>query len=73
MRPLSLFAIVLIIAGIAGLVVENVSWTEKEKVVDVGPIQVESEEKHNLPIPTIAGVIAVIAGIGLLVIDRRAA
>jgi hypothetical protein len=73
MRPLSIFAIVLIIGGIVGLIVENVTWTEKEQVVDLGPVEIQSEEKKSIPIPTIAGVIAIIVGVGLLVIDRRAA
>jgi hypothetical protein len=73
MRPLSIFAIVLIVGGIVGLIVENVTWTEKEQVVDLGPVEIQSEEKKSIPIPTIAGVIAIIVGVGLLVVDRRSA
>jgi hypothetical protein len=71
MRPLSIFAIVLIVAGIVGLVVENVTWTEKEQVVDIGPVEIQAEEKKSVPIPTLAGVIAILVGVGLLVVDRR--
>jgi hypothetical protein len=73
MRPLSIFAIVLIVGGIVGLIVENVTWTEKKEVVDIGPVEIQSEEQKSIPIPTIAGVIAIIVGLGLIVIDRRAA
>lgn len=73
MRTLSIIGILLVVLGIAGLIVENVSFTEKKDVVDIGPVQIQSEEEHNIPIPTIAAVLAVLAGIGLVVIDRRAA
>lgn len=73
MRTLSLIGILLVVLGIGGLIVENVSFTETKEVVDIGPVEINSEEKHNIPIPTIAGVIAVIAGLGMIFVDRRAA
>lgn len=73
MRNLMLIGVILVVLGIAGLVVQNVSFTEAKKVVDIGPLQVTSEEQHNLPIPTIAGIAAVVAGIGLMILSRRQA
>ena len=71
MRNLMLIGVVLVVLGIAGLVVQNVPFTETKKVLDVGPLQVRSEEQHNVPIPTIAGVLAVIAGLGMVLAARR--
>jgi hypothetical protein len=71
MRNLMIIGVVLVALGIVGLVVQNVSFTETKKVVDIGPLQVRSEEQHNLPIPTIAGIAAVIAGLGLIFASRR--
>ena len=73
MRNLMWIGVLLIGLGIAGLVVENVTWTETEEVVDIGPLELNTEEEHNIPIPTIAGVIAVIAGLGLIFASRRSA
>ncbi len=73
MRNLMVIGVVLVALGIAGLIVQNVNFTETKKVVDLGPIQVTSEEKHNVPIPTIAGILAVIAGLGLVIASRRRA
>ncbi len=72
MRPLVIFGVLLIAIGIAGLVIANVSFTEKQFVVDAGPIKVTAEQQHNIPIPSIAGVIAVIAGIGMIFYGRQA-
>jgi len=72
MRNLLLVGVALVVLGIAGLIVENVTFTETKEVLDLGPIQLRSEEQHNIPIPTIAGVIAVIAGLGMIFASRRA-
>jgi len=71
MRNLVAVGVLLVALGIVGLVVQNVSFTETKKVVDIGPLQVNSEEDHNVPIPTIAGIVAVLAGIGMIFAARR--
>jgi hypothetical protein len=54
MKPLAIVGIMLIILGIAGLVVENVSFTEQKTVLDAGPLKVTANEEKTVPIPTIA-------------------
>jgi uncharacterized membrane protein len=71
MKPLAILGIVLMLAGIGGLVFRSVHWTETEKVVDVGPIEVNAEKQHSVWIPTAAGIAAVLAGLGLVVVSRK--
>ena len=66
-------ALVLIVAGILMLGYPMLSYTTREKVVDVGPIQVTKDKEHAVPLPPILGGVAVVAGIALLVADRRRA
>lgn len=73
MRNLMWVGVLLIVLGVAGLVIQNVRFTETKKVVDIGPLEVTSEENHNVPIPTIAGIVAVLAGLGIVFAARRAA
>jgi hypothetical protein len=73
MKPMSILGIVLIVAGIAGLFVSRISWTETKPVVKAGPIEINHEEDHSLWIPTAAGVVSVIAGLGLVMVSRRQA
>jgi uncharacterized membrane protein YidH (DUF202 family) len=73
MRNLTSIGLVLIVIGIVALVVQNVRFTETRKVVDLGPLQVRSEEQHNIPIPTVAGIAAIVAGLGLVIVSRRQA
>ena len=71
MRHLLLVGFVLVVLGIAGLIVQNVTFTETKQVLDVGPLQLRTEEQHDVPIPTIAGLAAVIAGLGMIFASRR--
>ena len=57
MRPLFIGGILLIAIGIAGLVIDNISFTDQKVVVDAGPIKITEARQHNIPIPSIAGVI----------------
>jgi hypothetical protein len=71
MRNLTLIGAVLVMLGIAGLIIQNVTFTENKQVIDIGPLQVRAEEQHKVPIPTIAGIVAVIAGLGMIFAARR--
>jgi hypothetical protein len=73
MKPLALVGVLLIVLGVIGLVVENVSFTERKTVLDVGPIKIQADEQRVLPIPTIAGVVAVVVGLGLVFMARKRA
>lgn len=72
MKPLGILGILLIVAGVAGLAIDNISFTERKTIIDAGPIQVTADEQRTIPIPTIAGVVAVVAGAALLFLGRQA-
>jgi hypothetical protein len=48
------------------------NYTTREKVVDIGPIHATREETHNVPVPPIAGALALVGGIVVLVVGRKA-
>ena len=73
MRNLMMVGVLLVVLGIAGLIVQNVRFTESKEVLDLGPLELRSEEQHNIPIPTIAGVLAIVAGLGMIFGSRRSA
>ena len=66
-----ILAIVLIVLGLISLALGGITWTERKKVVDIGPIQAERQEHHSLPLPPIFGGVAVAAGVILLVARGR--
>jgi nitrate reductase gamma subunit len=71
-RPVVVFGVLLIALGIAVMLIDNVKFTDKRTVIDAGPIKVTEECQHTIAIPTIAGVIAVVAGAALLFFGRQA-
>ena len=68
---MKVFGIILIIAGILMLIFFFFFFTQKEKVADVGPIEINKSEEKTIDWPNYAGGIAVVAGIVLLVAYRR--
>lgn len=71
MKPTMMIGIVLIVLGIAGMVFQGVSYTTREKVVDLGGLQVTAETKKTVPIPLIVGVLALASGLGIIVATSR--
>jgi uncharacterized membrane protein YidH (DUF202 family) len=68
-----IFGIVLIVLGLVALLYGGISWTQREKVVDAGPIEVTREDRESLPIPPIVGGLILTAGVVLVVVSRRRA
>jgi hypothetical protein len=66
-----LLGVILIVVGLVGLVWGGITYTTQEKVVDIGPIHASREKTHNVPLPPIAGAVAVIGGIALFVAGRK--
>ena len=64
--------IILIVLGLIGLGWGGFTYTTRKKVLDIGPIQATREEHHAVPVPPIAGAIALIGGVVLIAADRRA-
>jgi hypothetical protein len=71
MKPLVVFGVMLIAIGIAGLVIDNISFTEKKVVIDAGPLKVTADQQRTIPIPSIAGVIAIAVGAGMIFFGRK--
>ncbi len=71
MRPNILIAILLIAAGIAAFVYQSVTYKTREKVVDLGSVQVLADRTKTIPIPPLIGVVAIVGGIVLLVMEGR--
>lgn len=71
MKPMSIAGIVLIVLGLAALVLGGINYSTTETVIDIGPLQATAEEEKRFPLPPVAGIGAVAAGIALLVVGAR--
>ncbi|HEY7442918.1 MAG TPA: hypothetical protein VH701_10905 [Vicinamibacterales bacterium] len=68
---MKVIAVLLIVLGLVALAYGGITMTTRDKVVDLGPVEVTQEEKHRLPLPPVVGGVAVAAGIILLVAGAR--
>ena len=65
------FSIILIVLGILMLIWTGFSYTKKEKVVDVGPIQISADKNHSVNWPPYAGGILLLGGIIIFATSRK--
>jgi uncharacterized membrane protein YidH (DUF202 family) len=66
-----LIGILLIVFGIVALAVGGFSYTKREKVLDIGPLQATREEHKTIPLSPIVGIASVAGGIALVVAGSR--
>jgi hypothetical protein len=71
MKTITIFAIILIALGVVALGYQGITYTTKEKVVDIGPLQVTTETTRTLPFTPIVGVAALVGGVALLLVGRK--
>ena len=64
--------IVLIALGLIGLVRGGFSYTTRDKVADIGPIDIARDKTHSVPLPPVLGAVAFLGGIALLVTGKKA-
>ena len=71
MKTNTLLGIILIVAGIVAFAYQGITYTIREKVVDLGPMHMTAERTRTLPLPPIVGAIALVGGIVLLVMGSK--
>jgi hypothetical protein len=68
---MKVIAIVLIVLGAIALAYGGITYTSREKVLDIGPIEATAEREKTIPLPPILGGVAVVAGIALLFVGKK--
>lgn len=71
MKKYTLIGIVLILIGIVAFAYQGLSYTTREKIVDIGPIQMTADKTRTFPLPPIVGGIAIAGGIVLLIAGKK--
>ena len=73
MKPGTIVGIILIVVGVVGFALGGFSFTRKEKVLDVGPIEATAENKESVPISPLLAGIALVSGVVLVAASARKA
>jgi hypothetical protein len=71
MNSVKIAAIVLMVAGVLGLVYGSFSYTKETHEAKLGPIEFSVQEKERVNIPVWAGVGAIAIGGALLLLGGR--
>jgi hypothetical protein len=71
MKPYSLIGIILIVVAIAAFAYQGISFTTREKVIDLGPLQVTADKTRTLPLSPIVGGLSLISGVALLFMGQK--
>ena len=66
MNAVKIMGILLIVAGIAGLLYGNFSYTKETHDIKLGPLEMSVAEKQTVNVPVWAGVAAIVGGGALL-------
>ncbi len=71
MKPAGILALILIVVGVIVLGYGGyTSFTTKENVAKLGPVEINKNQEHPVPIGPIVGGLCIVGGIVILVTNR---
>ncbi|HOZ87179.1 MAG TPA: hypothetical protein PL029_05435 [Bacteroidia bacterium] len=68
MKPL---AVVLIVAGCIMMIITGVNFATKEKVIDLGKVEINKTENHPVSWSPIVGGVLLVAGIAMFLTSKK--
>ncbi len=72
MKPAAILGLLLIAFGLAALAYQGFTYTRREKILDIGPIQATADRDKTVLLPPVVGIVAVAGGVVLVVAGVRA-
>jgi uncharacterized membrane protein len=70
-NPITLVGIALIVLGIVAFAYQGITYTSREKIIDIGPIQATADTKKTIPLSPLFGGLALVGGIVLVVVGAK--
>jgi uncharacterized membrane protein len=70
-NPITLIGIALILLGIVAFAYQGITYTSREKIIDIGPLQATAERKKTIPLSPFLGGLALVGGIVLVVVGAK--
>ena len=70
-NPIMLVGIALIVLGIVAFAYQGITYTSREKVIDIGPLQASVDTKKTIPLSPILGGLLLVGGIALVVVGAK--
>jgi len=63
-----ILGVVLNVLGVLALAYQGITYTKREKILDVGPLQATADREKTIPLPPLVGGLALAGGIALVII-----
>jgi hypothetical protein len=73
MKTATMVGMALIVLGVVAFAYQGITYTTREKVIDLGPLQATVDKKQTIPLPPVVGGLALVGGIALLIVGARKA
>ena len=67
----TILGILLIVLGALAIAYRGFTYTTQKKEVDIGSLEINKKEHHEVDFPPLLGALAVVGGVAVLVLDRR--
>ena len=71
MKSTAMIGVFLVLLGVAALVYQGITYTTRETVLDLGPIQATKETTKTMPLPPLLGGMALLGGAFLIVLGAK--
>ena len=71
MKAPTLIGIILIILAVIAFSFQGITYTKREKVLEIGPIEATAEKKETIPLPPVVGAVALIGGVALVFVGSK--
>jgi uncharacterized membrane protein YidH (DUF202 family) len=71
MKLVTLVGVALIVLGVLALAYQGITYTAREKIIDLGPLKASVDKERSIPLPPIVGVVALAGGVVLVVAGVR--
>jgi hypothetical protein len=72
MKSSAVGGVILIVIGVISLVFQGITYTRHKKLLQVGSFEATTEQHKTIPLPPIICGVALVAGVALLMVGRRA-
>jgi hypothetical protein len=71
MKPATIIGIVLVVLSIVAFAYQGITYTTREKIIDLGPVEATAEKQKTIPLPPVFGALALVGGVLLIFVGTK--
>ncbi|HEU4340169.1 MAG TPA: DUF3185 domain-containing protein [Candidatus Binatia bacterium] len=71
LNPIMLVGVALIVLAVVAFAYQGITYTSREKIIDIGPFQATADTQKTIPLPPLLGGLALAGGIVLVIVGAR--